>query len=80
MVEGRLYDGLTGHPHTVAVRFEAAGIQLSQSGGWSDAVAASQLRRYDPAPDSLRLGRKDQPGWRLVLPLDCADDLQSLLG
>jgi Zn-dependent protease with chaperone function len=80
LVEGRLYDGLTGHPHTVAVRFDAAGIQLSQSGGWSDEVEASQLRRYDPAPDSLRVGRKDQPGWRLVLPLDCADDLQSLLG
>jgi beta-barrel assembly-enhancing protease len=80
LVEGRLYDGVTGHPHAVAVTFEPAAIRLSQSGGWSDEVEAAQLRRYDPAPDTLRLGRKDQPGWRLLLPLDSAGDLQALLG
>jgi Zn-dependent protease with chaperone function len=80
LVEGRLYDGVTGHPHAVAVTFEPAAIRLSNSGGWSDEVEVAQLRRYDPAPDTLRLGRKDQPGWRLLLPLDSAGDLQALLG
>jgi len=80
LVEGRLYDGVTGHPHPVAVTFDATGIRLSQSSGWSDEVEAAQLRRYDPAPDLLRLGRKDQPGWRLLLPLDAASELQALLG
>jgi Zn-dependent protease with chaperone function len=80
LVEGRLYDGVTGHPHPVAVTFEHAGIRLSQSGGWSDEVESAQLRRYDPAPDTLRLGRKDQPGWRLLLPLESAGELEALLG
>ncbi|MBV9528776.1 M48 family metallopeptidase [Sphingomonas sp.] len=80
MVEGRLYDGVTGHPHAVAVTFDPAGIRLSQESGWSDEIAAADLRRYDPGPDTLRLGRKDQPGWRLLLPLESATQVKSLLG
>jgi Zn-dependent protease with chaperone function len=80
VIEGRLYDGVTGHPHQVAVELGSASIRLSQAGGWSDEVDAAQLRRIDAGRDALRLSRKDQPGWRLILPGDSAPQLQSLMG
>ena len=80
MTEGRLYDGVTGHPHEVMVAFESGALRLTQPGGWSDEIAAAQLRRLDADRDSLRLGRRDQPGWRLVLPLDTAAQLQDSIG
>jgi beta-barrel assembly-enhancing protease len=80
LIEGRLYDGLTGHPHEVAVEFGSAAIRLSQSGGWSDEVDASELKRIDGSPGTLRLGRRDRHGWRLVLTPDAGPAVQALLG
>ena len=80
MIEGRLYDGVTGHPHGVAVEFASGAIRLTQSGGWSDEVDAVQLRRVDGGPGVLRLARRDRHGWRLVLPEDAAPQVRAPLG
>jgi Zn-dependent protease with chaperone function len=80
VVQGRLYDGVTGHPHEVSVAFGAGEIELSQAGGWAERIEAAQLRRLEPVPGSLRVGYKDRPGWRLLLPPECADEMKSLLG
>ena len=80
MFAGKLYDGVTGHPHEVEVSVDGSALRLSQAGGWSDEVASAQLRRIEGAHGTLRLGRGDRPGWRLVLPLDAAPELQRLLG
>ena len=80
LIQGRLYDGLTGHPHEVSVEFTSGAIALSQPSGWSDEVAAAQLRRLDGSAEGLRLGRRDQSGWRLVLPSDVAPQVKELLG
>jgi Zn-dependent protease with chaperone function len=76
----KLYDGVTGHPHEVAVEFGSGAIRLSQSNGWADEVAAGELKRLDGGPGTLRLGRRDLHGWRLVLPSDAAGDVKTLLG
>lgn len=80
LIEGRLYDGVTGHPHSVAVEFAPAAVHLTQAGGWSDEVQADELRRMGGEPDALRLSRRDQSGWRLILPLDAALEVEALLG
>ena len=80
LISGRLYDGLTAHPHEVAVEVGNGGLVLKQQGGWSDDVDASLLKRLDGGRDSLRLGRSDVPGWRLVIPAEAASELQPLLG
>jgi Zn-dependent protease with chaperone function len=79
-MEARLYDGVTGHPHAVSVAFDAGGIRLSQPGGWSEEVDAGQLRRMDGSRDELRLARKDQQGWRLILPHEAQPEVHALLG
>jgi len=80
VIEGRLFDGVTAHPHEVTVEFASGAIRLSQANGWSDQIEASQLKRMDGTPGSLRLGRRDQHGWRLVLPADSATAVRELLG
>lgn len=80
MIEGRLFDGVTAHPHVVTVEFASDSVQLSQSGGWSEEVDAGQLKRVDGSPGTLRLGRRDQHGWRLVLPAESAAEVRALLG
>jgi Zn-dependent protease with chaperone function len=80
LAQGRLYDGVSGHPHDVTVAFAPAALHLSQPGGWSEQVEATQLKRVDADAESLRLGRRDKQGWRLVLPLSDAPEVQALLG
>jgi Zn-dependent protease with chaperone function len=80
LIEARLYDGVSGHPHQVAVAFDPGGIRLSQPGGWSDEIGSAQLRRADASPDGLRLGRRDLPGWRLILPPEAVPQVRELLG
>jgi Zn-dependent protease with chaperone function len=79
-MQGRLYDGVTGHPHEVAVEFASGAIRLSQPGGWSDEIGADDLRHADPSPGTVRLARRDLQGWRLVLPSGAAPQVQGLLG
>ena len=79
-MEGRLYDGIRGHPHDVTVDFAPAALRLTQPGGWSDEIEAASLKRVDGGGDSVRLGRRDQQGWRLILPIDAAPQVQALIG
>lgn len=79
-MRGLLYDGLTGHPHEVTVEFGPGAVRLSQVGGWSDQVAAGDLKRADGARGTLRLRRRDRQGWRLILPADATAEVQTLLG
>jgi Zn-dependent protease with chaperone function len=80
LIDARLYDGVTGHPHEVRVEVRDGGLRLSQDGGWSESVDAAALKRVDGGGTELRLGRSDLPGWRLLMPADAAAELAPLLG
>ena len=80
LIQARLYDGATGHPHEVTVEFGSNSIRLTQAGGWSDEVDSTALRRIESGRSEVRLGRRDEAGWRLILPADAAPDVRELLG
>jgi Zn-dependent protease with chaperone function len=80
LVEAKLYDGVTAHPHDVRVEFGDGDLTLTQESGWSDSVDAGLLKRIDAGPSLVRLGRTDQPGWRLILPPQTAEQVRALLG
>jgi Zn-dependent protease with chaperone function len=64
----------------VTVEIGPGALRLSQPDGWTDEVEAAQLKRMDGGPGTLRLGRRDISGWRLVLPADSAADVAALIG
>jgi len=80
LIAAKLYDGVTAHPHDVRVAFGHQCLTLEQDGGWSDSVEAAQLKRIEVSRASIRLGRSDTPGWRLLLPGEAAEDVRTLLG
>jgi Zn-dependent protease with chaperone function len=80
LIEGKLYDGITAHAHDVRVAAVDGRLELAQDNGWSDSVEAAQLKRRDAPAGMLRLGRTDQPGWRLLVPLEAETELAGLLG
>lgn len=80
MIEGRLYDGVTAHPHAVRVRTDGGVLELSHDNGWTERVEASALKRVDSTGTELRIGRSDNPGWRLVLPCEAEGMVGALLG
>ena len=80
LIDARLYDGVTAHPHDVRVSLDSNSLELRQASGWSDRVDACLLKRIEGGAAALRLGRTDLPGWRLVLPPDAEAGLSSLLG
>ena len=80
MIDGRLYDGVTAHPHAVRAAIDGAVLELSQDGGWTERVEATVLKRIDSTGAELRIGRTDLPGWRLLLPADAEPALAGLLG
>src|SRR4051794_5617199 len=80
LIEGKLYDGGTAHPHAVRVTVSGGCLGLSHDGGWSDSIDAAQLKRIEAGPSLLRLGRSDLPGWRLLLPADAEPALAAVLG
>jgi Zn-dependent protease with chaperone function len=80
LFEGKLYDGVTAHPHEVRVAAGDGALELSQDGGWSDRVEAGLLKRMDADKGSVRLGRTDMSGWRLLLPAAAEAELAPLLG
>jgi beta-barrel assembly-enhancing protease len=80
LFEGKLYDGVTAHPHQVRMAIAGDRLELRQDGGWSESVDAQLLRRLDGGPSALRIGRTDLPGWRLLLPADAESTLAPWLG
>jgi len=79
-MEGRLYDGVSGHPHEVDVAFADGAIALGNGHGWTERVDANLLKRVGDDAKTLRLGRSDIAGWRLILPADARDRVAALLG
>jgi Zn-dependent protease with chaperone function len=80
LFDGKLYDGVTAHPHDVRVTVRDGRIELVQDSGWSDSVDGSLLKRIETGPGGLRLGRTDLPGWRLALPAEAGGAIEQLLG
>ena len=80
LIAGKLYDGVTAHGHDVEVAIDEGRLELSQAGGWSDSVEAALLKRVDVSATTLRLGRNDIPGWRLLVAVEAEAQLASLLG
>jgi len=80
VIEGRLYDGVTAHPHTVRVAIDGGSLKLTHDSGWAERLQSSVLKRVDSTGHDLRLGRTDSPGWRLVLPASADAELGGLLG
>jgi Zn-dependent protease with chaperone function len=78
LIEGKLYDGVTAHPHAVRVSAAAGRLELSHDSAWSDSVDAALVRRMEGA--GLRLARTDIPAWRLLLPAEAEAELADLLG
>lgn len=75
-----LYDGSSAFPHPVEARFDGDALLLTQDNGWSDRIGTDVLKRMDADAESVRLGRTDAPGWRLLLPAECSDEVDRLLG
>ena len=80
MIDAKLYDGVTAHPHPVRVRVDGLALELSNDGGWSERIGCDALKRMESTGQDLRLGRSDIPGWRLVLPAASEPALAGLLG
>jgi len=55
-------------------------LDLSRVSGWSDSIPADRLKRMDADASTLRLGHKDTPGWRLLLPPEAEDQVSALIG
>jgi hypothetical protein len=75
-----LYDGITGHPHKVNAEFDATGVALSQDSGWHERVEQAKLCPVAGDRSSVRVGRTDIDGWRLVLPAAAQETVTGLLG
>jgi Zn-dependent protease with chaperone function len=80
VIDARLYDGVTAHPHAVRATVKGHTLQLTNDRGWTERVEGSALKRVDSTRAELRLGRADSPGWRLVVPAAAEPELAELLG
>jgi Zn-dependent protease with chaperone function len=80
VIEGRLYDGVTAHPHPVRAFVNGEALELSNGSGWNERVEGSALKRIDSTASELRIGRMDRPGWRLLLPAGAEPEIAGLLG
>jgi Zn-dependent protease with chaperone function len=80
LLTGKLYDGVTAVPHEVRVVIARAGLDLSRDTGWEDSIPADRLKRVDADASTLRLGHKDNLGWRLLLPAEAEEEIAALLG
>ena len=75
-----LYDGQSGHRQQVRVDSHADAIELTYDNGNFETVPVGLLTRLDSDQKSLRLGRSDEVGWRLVVPAKAEAELRGLIG
>lgn len=73
---GRLHDGASAASHDVVVTLAADGLHLDQ-GGAATHVPYAELHLLDADKRTLRLGRRDAPEFRLILPAEARDALQA---
>ena len=74
-----LYDGRSGHRQQVRVDSHADAIELTYDNGNFETVATELLTRIDSDNRSIRLGRSDEAGWRLVVPTEAEAELRGLI-
>lgn len=77
--EAILYDGQSGHRQQVHVDPHPDAIDLTYDDGFWETVPADVLTRIDGDGRTIRLGRSDQPGWRLVIPAEAEPEIRSLV-
>lgn len=70
ITDAEFFDGASARRHAVQVRGDAAALMLGGADIPDATVAWSAIERIDTWPDAILLGRTDQSGWRLKLPLD----------
>ena len=80
MIDGILYDGVTGDRREVRAESIGGKLQLTHSDGSMETIDPAVLRRIDRDSDRLRIGRSDREGWRLLVPAAAKSDFDPLLG
>jgi hypothetical protein len=80
MIDGILYDGVTGDRREVWVEPAGSALRVRQGDGSFEAIDAALLKRLDRDPEKLRIGRKDIEGWRLLLPASSEEAFRPILG
>lgn len=79
MADAWLYDGETALRHAVSIWLERDVLRIARADGGATSVPlAAMVRREDVAGDAI-LGRRDLPGWRLILPGGVPADLAAAL-
>ena len=75
-----LYDGQSGHRQEVRVDAHPDAIDLTFDNGFNETVDANLLTRIEGDGRTIRLGRTDETGWRLVIPASAEIEIGSLIG
>lgn len=78
-IDGILYDGLSAHRQKVKLEPLRDCVEIAYGDGYSEEVDAKLLTRLQRDPQSLRLGRTDVTGWRLILPSVAEPEVAHLL-
>ena len=78
-IDGVLYDGRSGHRQSVRVETQADSLQITFDSGEAETVESARLTWLDSDSRTIRLGLKDEPGWRLLLPIAAESDLRPLV-
>ena len=74
-----LYDGQSGHRQDVRVDPHPDALDLTYDTGFFETVPGDVLTRLDDDGRAIRLGRSDEDGWRLVLPLSAEPEIRHLV-
>jgi Zn-dependent protease with chaperone function len=77
--EAILYDGQSGHRQNVRVDTHADVLDITYDSGAFETVDAGLLRWLESDRRTIRLGRSDEPGWRLLVPAEAESELRPLV-